>query len=130
MPGVQQRKQRDWRAEIALQQRLGTDPVTQACSRSPGRCPACGGHLATQGHIGHCPHGFNSWMALMPDGTWLHNPPHWEPPAEPPPDPRYGPPGTTEPAGRLPRTCTACGGYPSRTGSGHLNLCPYDGQVT
>lgn len=54
----------------------------------PGRCPGCHWHLPTMGHCQDCPHGYRAWYALMPDGTWVHNPrpdeerhhkPEWKP---------------------------------------------------
>lgn len=33
-------------------------------ARLPGRCTACGGHLATQGHHGHCPLGPRAIVTL------------------------------------------------------------------
>lgn len=37
-------------------------------SRQPGRCSACAGHLATQGHAQHCPLGLRARFGLGLDG--------------------------------------------------------------
>lgn len=91
--------------------------------RTPGRCTACGGHVATQGHAGHCPLGPRAIFTTDSTGRVSSRP-------TPPPaaeDARYGPPGTTEPRGHLPTTCGACGGYPGSRGAGHGSRCPQQG---
>lgn len=53
-------------APVVHQVRLSE--VRSWLSRQPGRCSACAGHLATQGHAQHCPLGLRARFGLGLDG--------------------------------------------------------------
>lgn len=96
-------------------------------ARLPGRCTACGGYLATQGHHGHCPLGPRAIVTLDRAGRPILRP---VPAAEKQTAASLAPtmaPGEPIYAGKLPTTCRACGAYPYANGGGHNARCPREG---